>query len=371
MALPFVTLLTQVGSLGRLVLVVAALGAVILLHELGHYFAARFTRMRVEELSIGIGQPLFTRVRDGIRYSIRVFPFFGYVKIAGMNPLEEDAPDGFNSKSCGARALTLAAGGLANIAAAAVLFCALGMIYGEVVGQTSQIDRVFRDHPAFRAGIRSGDRIVGVDKTRTTNVEKIRRIIQEHPGKPLVVHVRRGTRTLSFSLVPRPESAEILDEHDKVRTKTIGIIGIVFHAQRRSIGMAASLEYGVKRTAFTVANVVYGLWLAVTGQEKLHPMGPVGIAVDLENQARLGLANLLDSLAMLNLVLGVLNLCIPFPALDGWRLLVLLVERIRGRSINRKIEFWVNAAGMSLLFTFLLVITIREVFDLLKHRFLG
>ena len=133
------------------------------------------------------------------------------------------------------------------------------------------------------------------------------------------------------------------------------------------MGFVESLVSGTVGTLEMIVGMVYYLWLALIGRETIELMGPVGIASDLQSQVALGapgIPSLLQNLAMLSLSLGILNLIIPFPALDGGRLAFLLVERIRGKHLDRKVEMYVNAAGLSVLLVLAVVVTIRDILNL-------
>ncbi|NCO38048.1 MAG: hypothetical protein AUJ96_17985 [Armatimonadetes bacterium CG2_30_66_41] len=347
---------------------VVLIGFLILIHELGHFLVARKTGMRIEELSIGMGREIFTTVRNGIRYSLRVLPFFGYVKITGMGLLDDDQPDGFNSRPFLARIATLAGGGLANMVFALVLFVVIGCVYGKVVDSTSEIETVFAGKPAEKVGLLRGDRIVAVDQVRTTDVEKIRKHIEERPAKPVALQLRRAGKRLDLTVVPAAEQGVTVGEDGKVMKRSIGRIGIGFHPVRAPMGVVESVKTGFLRSGLEVANWGYALWLTLRGHSVIQLVGPVGMVNEMGSEAKGGAAaipNLLSMWAMISLTLGVLNLVIPFPALDGGRLafqfLTPVVEFVRRKKVNRKIELWVHAAGIAVLLLMAVVVTIRDV----------
>jgi regulator of sigma E protease len=361
-------LLNRLSTMGLYAVVAVLIGFLILIHELGHFFVARKTGMRIEELSIGMGKELFTTVRNGIRYSLRVLPFFGYVKITGMGLLDDDHPEGFNSRPFLARVATLAGGGVANMAFAVVLFVVIGCVYGKVVDSTSEIDTVFAGRPAAKVGLLRGDRIVGIDGVRTTDVEKIRKDIEDRPGKPVTLQIQRAGRRLEVTVVAAAEQGVAVGEDGKVTRKSIGRIGIGFHPVREPMGVVESLKTGFLRSGLEIANWGYALWLTLRGHSVIQLVGPVGMVNEMGSEAKGGAAaipNLLSMWAMISLTLGVLNLIIPFPALDGGRLAFLfltpVVEFIRRKKVNRKVELWVHAAGIAVLLLMIVVVTIRDV----------
>src|SRR5574340_692048 len=177
-------------------------GVAVFVHEGGHFLAARLCGMAVYEFSIGFGRPLlFWRKRGETQYSFRLWPFFSYVRIAGMEP-GEDHPQGFDKKNRLAQAFVLALGCIMDFLLGAAILIFIGMVLGQVVGITNTVEKVMPGSAAAKVGMLRGDRLVGFDGKFGLPLEQVQSAIQSRPGKPLTLEIERAGKRLSLRIVP-------------------------------------------------------------------------------------------------------------------------------------------------------------------------
>jgi regulator of sigma E protease len=334
----------------------AALGLAVLMivHEGGHYLAARKFGMRVIKFSIGFGPTLWRHKPKGSPtvYQIAIIPFLAYVQIAGMNPYEEqDANDkgSYANASLWARIVTIAAGPLANYLFASVLMF-FGFLLGGymMVDETSMRVSVHPEGPAWKAGIRDGDRIANVNGEAITDWAGLKKAIGSHPGEPIDVDIERDGKMQTLKVTPNVGG----DNKGKI------LIGPHYKVVPVTVGQAAVLS--VKAPPKVVYELCRGLVRVVTGKEKPELSGPVGIVRETAGAVRSGAGDAFKLLGNLSAYLGGFNL-LPFPALDGGRLLFLMFEAISRRKADAKVEAKVHAIGLLMMLTLILFVTYTEI----------
>jgi regulator of sigma E protease len=358
------------------ILFILILGALIFVHELGHFLAAKKNGIRVDEFSVGFPPRLIKKKVGETLYSLNLIPFGGYVKIFGENPDEEsldvNAKDSFVNKSRWVQALVLVAGVVFNIVFAWFLFFIILMsgmpavvtddrdVYIEDV--QVMVTSVFPESPAEEIGLNPGDQIIGISNGEISlndnlNIEEVQNVIQAGNEVSLNVKSLEGDiRELSVT----PATGIISDVPGiGISMERIGIRQLPIH---RAFVEAFSL------TGETIQMVFVGLgmlWdMISTGDGDLDQFsGPVGIVNLVSNASQFGFANLLSFTAVLSINLAILNI-LPFPALDGGRLLFLGIEGIRGKRLNPKFSNIANGVGFLILIGLMIVITINDVLKL-------
>ncbi len=376
--------------------VVALLGLALLMvvHEAGHYFAARRFGMRVKTFSIGFGPTLFKLVPDGGYYwctmlggklrlrlrkhapskhtptvfQLALIPFLAYVQIAGMNPFEEIEPEdkgSYANASLFGRITTIMAGPLANYLFASVFFFFAFYIWGVPVYEENPDTTVVVEpgRRAHDAGMQHGDRIVRVNGTAVGDWKAMAEIIRQHPEKPITVVVERRSedseeQAEELSLEVTPE--RIVNEETKEER---GLIGVSPLAERREVSLGEAAKMAVVEPPRVVRNLGVGLYRLATGKEKAELGGVVMIGKQLADAARRGAPDWLVLLGVLSAYLGAFNL-IPFPALDGGRLGFLGYELATRRRPNARIEAHIHIVGLVMLLGLVLYITLFGRHDL-------
>lgn len=361
-------------------LFLVVLGVLVLSHEFGHFIVAKKSGIRVDEFGFGFPPRLFGWKRGETTYSLNLLPFGGFVKIFGENPDEEslagaDAARSLTTKPRHVQAAVLVAGVVCNLLLAWLLL-SLGLMVGMPVSTGSGlvvngpikllITSVLANSPAAEAGLKPGDAISALvasknDALETLSPKAVQEFIVNHSGSTLALSYQRLG----------------LAEEQKVTIKPV--VGLVGERAAIGIGMDevgttklsffASLIQGAKLTARLTGATILGLWhllgQVIVGRASLENItGPVGLAGLVSNAAGLGLIYLLSFTAFISINLAVLNL-VPFPALDGGRLLFLLIEKIKGTAIKPKIANTFNLVGFGLLLLLMVVVTYGDIRHLL------
>ena len=335
---------------------VAILGLAVLMvvHEGGHYLAARKFGMRVVRFSIGFGPTIWRHKPKGSPtvYQVALIPFLAYVQIAGMNPYEESDPAdraSYANATLWSRIVTIAAGPLTNYFFASVLIFFGLLIGGREIADETSMRIAVESGPAQDAGVQTGDRILEVNESPIHNWDELKKAISAHPGDVIDLTLSRDGTVLHKSVIPKPRGDK--DEgHIMVRPP--------FHVE--PVGVPEAARLSVIAPAVVVYENVRGIGRALTGKEKLQVSGPVGIVKETARQARTGPGVLLVFLGTLSAILGAFNL-LPFPALDGGRLLFLGVEAVSRRRPDAKLEARVHAIGLLMLLTLIAVVTYSDV----------
>jgi len=336
---------------------IAILGLAVLMivHEAGHYFAARRFGMRVVRFSIGFGPTIWKhKPKDSPTvYQIALIPFLAYVQIAGMNPYEENDPKdpgSYANASLWGRIVTIAAGPLTNYFFASVLIF-FGLLVGgrEVPDETSMRVDV-ENGPAMVAGMQTNDKIDAVDGAPVHNWDELRNIVKSHAGVPIDLTIERDGQVLHKTVTPTPKG----DKDGE------GLIHVRMPSHHQAVGVVEAAKVSVIAPPVFVYENVRAIGRVITGREKLQVSGPVGIVKETAKQAKLGVGAYLQFLGILSAYLGAFNL-LPFPALDGGRLLFLGAEAVSRRKPDAKLEARVHAIGLLMLLTLIAFVTYADV----------
>lgn len=342
----------------------AVVGMFLLLigpHEAGHFAFAKLFRVNVLEFSLGMGTRLWSATRNGTLYALRLLPIGGYVRLGGMEPGDYETPNGFHSKGAWQRILVLLAGPGVNFLVAALIatglaFTQLNTVPGRVVG-------VVVPSPAYAAGIRPGDQIVSINGQGLRNSQDVVDAVGAHPDQALTVVVRHAGGSVA-TLTVQPEY-----------NATYGrpIIGVDTEG---IFAPADALLTGVTFPYHTVIGIAGGIYQLASGKIPGGLLGPsgatgaIGIAYLTSQAANQGFATWLYLLAVLSVALGLANL-LPLPALDGGRIVVVLLEKVRGRAFNREREMQFQRFGLVALLALVALIAYFDVQRLINHQFPG
>ncbi|TSC53839.1 MAG: hypothetical protein LiPW39_37 [Parcubacteria group bacterium LiPW_39] len=354
-----------------LIIFVIILGLLIFVHEFGHFLVAKKNGVRVEEFGFGFPPRIFGIKKGETIYSLNWIPLGGFVKIFGEDGSDRINHRSFASKKIWQRTIILLAGVAMNVFLAAVVI-SLGYGLGlptaiddsQVVSHAKvQITEVAPNSPARQGGIKAGDTIVKiVDQVQLNNISQVAQVqnfINNNRGREIIVTLQRGQEVRQVKVVPRinPPAGEGALGIGLVRVTT------TFYPWYRAI------YEGVKTTFILIWAIIMGLgyllWQLVgRGQVPVAEIaGPVGIFSLTGQAAQLGFIYLLQLTALLSVNLAIIN-ALPFPALDGGRLLFLLIEKIKGSPVNQKIERAIHSAGFVFLIILMVLITARDMMKL-------
>ncbi|HEY8075178.1 MAG TPA: RIP metalloprotease RseP [Labilithrix sp.] len=338
-------------SVAYVLIAILGLAVLMVVHESGHYFAARRFGMRVTKFSIGFGPTLWKHRPKGspTTFQIAIIPFLAYVQIAGMNPYEEiDAkdPQSYANASLWARIVTITAGPLANY-----LFASVLMFFGFLLGGNTIVDEAsMRIHvgpggPAAQVGIQDGDKILSVNGEAIKDWDELKKTIGAHPSQPVDIEIERGKDKLHFFPTPQADNEKKGKIQVMPELRTVPV----------TAGEAAVLS--IEQPPKVVYGLIKGLGRILAGKEKPELSGPVGIVKEVGAAARDGIHTYLGFLGVLSAYLGGFNL-LPVPALDGGRLLFLMFEAASRRRADAKIEAKVHAVGLLMFLTLIAFVTV-------------
>jgi regulator of sigma E protease len=348
-------------------------------HEFGHFIVAKKSGIRVDEFSFGFPPKLFGIKKGETSYNFNALPFGGYVKIFGENPDHEsmEGPDknrSFVNKPRYIQALVLFAGVAMNLIVAWILLSVSFMSgFPTSAGQAPKnvtlenqaltITTIIPSSPAYSAGLLPGDKIVslsvGKDSTETPSAESVRYFVSRHSKDEITLSYIRNNENKTVKITPEITK----DSNTPVIGIGMDIVGNLKLPVHKAILEGAVLTYDV--TIATVKGFYKLIHDGITGKGDLSSVtGPIGIVGVVGDAAHFGFIYLLSLTALISVNLAVINL-IPFPALDGGRLLFLLIEKIKGSRINPKVANTANIIGFSLLMIFMVLITYHDIVKLL------
>ncbi|MBL7058682.1 RIP metalloprotease RseP [Patescibacteria group bacterium] len=367
-----------------IILFVAILSILVFVHEFGHFWTAKKLGVKAEEFGLGFpprawgiykstnnkwkqvwGTKDVKDAEDTI-YSINFIPLGGFVKIKGENGESLDT-DSFASKPIWCRFLILSAGVTMNVLLTAFLL-AVGFTIGlpqvidnevsksaTISDERIQITQVLSDTPASKAGIKMGDIITNINSVEFSNIIDMQDYVAENTGEALSYSIKRGDEVLIYEITP-----EVLEE-----TK-IGGIGVAVAAT----GMVKFPWYiaiwkGLVSAILLVIAIIvafYNLFKDIfTGVGVGGDIaGPVGIASLTGDMAKLGFVYILQFTALLSANLAVVNF-LPFPALDGGRVLFLIIEKFKGSPVKRDLEATIHYIGFALLMVLVVFVTFKDI----------
>lgn len=313
---------------------------VVMLHELGHFTVAKLSGIKVNEFSIGMGPKIYQKEKGETFYSLRLLPVGGYVAMEGEEDNSND-PRAFNNVHILKRMAVVLAGAFMNFVLA---FFAFTIIFSIVGYGSNEIDKVMENSPAMTSGLRPGDKILKINDSTTRDIYDINSIISKNNDKEMNFLIDRKGEVLKFNIKPE------FSEENKMYL--IGITSKIDHSFLKSVSL------GADRTIQMSKMIIQSIKMMFTGSFKMEYLsGPVGVVQLIGSESSKGFLNFLQILGLISANLGVFNL-LPIPALDGGKFLFLLIEALRGKPIDEKIEQGLSMIGISLLFSLMIYVTI-------------
>lgn len=353
------------------ILFILILGVLVLVHEFGHFYSAKKLGIKVEEFGFGFPPRIFGKKFRGTLYSFNFFPLGGFVKIFGEHGEGEGNFESFISRSFWQKFLVIFAGVFMNLILAWVLF-SLGSMLGTPAVKESPEDDVKNavvtivgvspNSPAEISGIRFGDTVVEMRSQdffqKINSVENLQKFVAAYKGERVSIVLKRGDSLVTIETTPRIEYP--VDQGPLgIALATVGI--------RRAPFYLAPIEglRSVYITTFGTLSAVGALFrdLFLSGRVPSQISGPVGIFLFVGEVKSLGLIYLLQFIAILSVNLAVLNI-LPFPALDGGRILFLAIGRLIQSKLNPKVENAIHTAGFLVLILLMIIITYRDIIKL-------
>ena len=367
------------------------------LHEFGHFITAKLMNFKILEYSIGFGPAIWHSKKSEIQYSLRAIPFGGYCKFEGEDEKSEDKR-AFSNQPVWKRMIVVAAGGIFNVILGFVLFLFIVPALSPI--STNVIDEVVENSYIEEAGILPGDEVVEINGKHVSFYNDISLYTQDfRTGEECELVVKRDGEKLSFTFRPSEsvteytytdEGIEVTSSMNGVSeetvlyrygegaerddskigtTETVTRLIIGFRPQQEDINALNIWGEAWNETKFVVKLVYNSLWQMVTGRVGMDQMsGPVGIVSEVNNAVNSGSESwlyVLNLTALLTINLGVFNL-LPIPALDGGRLLFMIIELIRRKPIPPEKEGIVHAIGFLLLIALIIAVSFNDIMRLIR-----
>lgn len=363
-----------------IIIFILVLSVLVLVHEAGHFFSARKFGVKADEFGLGfppraigvyknskgkwrhlIGNRDLETLEGESRpsdtvYSLNYLPLGGFVKIKGENGDSREEQDSFGAKKIWQRTIILAAGVIMNVILAFVLFSAcylIGAPQSVTEGGKIQITEVMKDSPAAVAGILSGDVILGADGNSFVNVLDVQNYVSSKAETEISLNILRGEDNLSLTVKPELKN-------DKA------VIGVgLDQIDTVAYPFFKALWEGLKHTFILLWLIVISFFtlikdLIIGSGAGDAVGGPIRIAQMTGEVARFGFVNLMNFTALLSLNLAVINF-LPFPALDGGRILFLAIEKIKGKPVKRETEALIHNIGFMLLMLLIILVTYKDI----------
>lgn len=332
------------GVLQQAVTFILVFGIIVLVHEFGHFIIAKFNGVHVFEFAIGMGPKIYVKQGKETKYTIRLIPMGGFVNMMGEEE-ESDDPDSFTSKTPFQRFCILAAGPFMNFILAFLIFI---VFFASIGVPINKVNEVIEGYPAAIAGIEVGDKIVRINNIEIASWDDVTTNIGKMDTEPFEIEVERNSENISLKI------ETVLSEEGRM------IIGIM-PEQSRSVGLVfgASYDY-ISRITSDIFSI---LGKAVRGKaDGANFVGPVGIVSVIGEASKYGILPVLHIAAIISINLGIFNL-LPFPALDGGRIVFVLYEMIFRKPFDQEKERNLHYFGFIVLIMLMIFLVTRDIIN--------
>ena len=342
-----------------LILFILILGAIVAVHEFGHFIFAKLSNTYVYEFSIGMGKKLFGKKRKGgeTEFCLRAIPLGGYVMIAGEDVEDDKIPKDRQmcNKGFFSRFMVLFAGAFFNFIFAFVILFVSALIWG-ATSTKPFIGDVSPEYPAYAAGLEAGDLVLSINGEEIDNWDRGLVMLQTTKGEAVVFEVQKSDGMIEeYTVEPKLVTDEDGNESYKFGIST---------AYEKEYGFVKSLNYAVNKTISLLGSMWDTIKYLFNGKVGVNQLsGPVGIFSIVDSQAEQGVEAVLYLVAYLSINVGLINL-LPFPAFDGGRILFLFIEKIFRRPVSKKVENIIHSIGFFLIIGLLIFVTFNDILRL-------
>lgn len=334
---------------------------VTLSHEFGHFIFSRRAGIKVLEMGLGFGPKLFCLIKEGTLYTINLFPLGGFIRIAGIDPSEEHKDEKYSleqsyiSKNPKQKFMSIFGGPVFNLILAFIIFYAMYTITGVPKDISNEIATIAPASPAHNIGLRPGDRILAMSGEKITKMADAVSLIHKSAGKQIVMTIDRHGKTFTVKAIPRLN-----------KKLNIGLIGFSLKPIYARTNPFNAFYESAKQVFISSALIIYTIGLLIVGKVSLLDLaGPVGIAQFTGQVAGEGIVPLLSFTAFLSINLGIINL-LPIPALDGGRIVFILIEAVRKKAVDIELENKIHHIGLIALLSLMAVVTTNDIFRIFK-----
>lgn len=325
---------------------------IIIVHEAGHFFAAKANGVKVEEFAIGMGPKLISFVKGDTRYSLRLFLIGGYCAMEGEDE-EAKSENSFGKKKVWQRMIVVVAGAVCNLILG-FIFVVIMISNQNLVG-TTQVASFDEDASSNHYGLQAGDEIKSINEMRVWSTFDISTGLSRDDDGVVDMTVKRDGKNVKLDGVKF--NTEVY-ESGKVKRNMISMDFFII-GEKKTVGNVLSQSF--KETIALGRSVFLSVHDLLTGKYSLSELsGPVGTVSIVAQSVSVSMNSMLRIMALISVNIGLFNL-FPIPALDGWRLFTLIVEGVIRRPINKKFEYLINAIGLIVLLLFMAVITFSDI----------
>ncbi|MFP4020232.1 MAG: RIP metalloprotease RseP [Halanaerobium sp.] len=344
---------------------IIVLGILVFIHEFGHYITAKKSDIMVSEFALGFGPKLLSKKVGETVYSIRAIPLGGFCNMVGEFPADDSMSEKelevydqakengrlFNQKSTFKRLAVILMGPIMNFLLAVLIFILAFAVFGVPTSTTEEavLGEVIPEQPAAEAGLRANDRILEINGQEINSWEEMSGLIRENADQEITIRYQRQDEENTINLTP-----VLSEESDR------GVIGIYPQLIREDVSVFRAFSLGIEQSyqVFTMTIMGFVQMFRESSAEDIG--GPIMIASIIGQAARVGILNVLNWTAIISINLGIINL-LPFPALDGGRILFIFIEMIRGKAVDPRKESYVHMIGFAILMFLMLFIIYNDL----------
>ncbi len=320
---------------------------VVLFHEGGHFLAAKAVGIRVNEFAVGMGPAILRSQRGETQYSLRLLPIGGYCAMEGEDDASDD-PRSYDSAKPWQRFITILAGPMMNLVIAVLFFS----IFNGMLGRgTTTVDTVVPESGFAEAGLQPGDTIQMLDGQNVDSLQEIRAHLAKSEGSPIeVIYTRDGVKQTPVRIAP-------------VQQEGRWVFGFTAKTQSNVLW---AIEDGVAMTGHLFGELFDVFARLLTGRLSLQAVsGPVGVVSAIGQATKQGFSSVLFFSAYISLNLAFFNL-LPIPALDGSKLLFIIIEKLRGKAMKKELETRITTIGFLFLMGLILLVSVKDVIGLFR-----
>jgi len=344
----------------QIISVVIMFTFVMFIHEFGHYLMAKKKKVRVENFSLGFGPEIFGWTKNETRYSLRPFPVGAFVKLAGEDVEEKNgAPDEFYSKKWHERLMIVVAGPAMNYLTAFVIFVFIFSVWG-IQYQRPMIKYVEKNLPAYTAGLKAGDEIIGINGKKIQDARIISKVVKTSLNQKIIFSVKRNDKVFDVEIIPVTDS--------NLKQVRIGILyDILSKPIVVKVGVTGALKESVEDIWFwTVTPLKYLYQKIIFLEAPSEVSGPIGIMQAAFVTTKLGVKVFLNFIAIVSVALGLFNL-LPIPLVDGGHIMFFTIEGIFKKPVNKIFLRYANSLGLAFLLTLVVYATYQDIARTRSH----
>lgn len=356
---------------------IVILSVVVFVHEFGHYIIAKINGVKIDAFSIGFGKELIGfNDKSGTRWSISLIPFGGYVKFLGdedassstvnkenLNKLsEEDKKKCLYYQTPLVRLIVALAGPLFNFILAFIILTSIYSFYGLVISKPI-ITKILPNSSAEKYGLMINDEILEINEDAIDTFEAIQMKILVNLDNEMTFKIKRNNEIIVKKIIP-----DVIEKQDifknKIKVSQIGIMSDKI--EHIKISFIGAMQQAIKQVYDICTITLKALGQMIIGARGLDGLGgPIKIAQYSGEAFKNGFETVLSFIAMISISLGLMNL-LPIPALDGGHILFCIIEIIRRKPLNEKLENVFSYIGFSILISLMLFSTIKDIFDVIR-----